>query len=325
MNSFIRQTYYQIRPLIPRRLQLAMRRVFVSIILKKCRDIWPINEKAGEKPKGWSGWPGGKKFSLVLTHDVESLKGQDLCRDLVLLEKDFGVRSSFNFVPKRYNVDPGLRHYLQCEGFEVGVHGLYHDGKYFKDRETFSLRAREINRYVKEWEAAGYRSPAMHHNLEWMLDLAIRYDSSTFDTDPFEPQPDGTETIFPFWYGEPSGERGFVEMPYTLPQDFTLFIVMREQSTEIWKRKLDWIARMGGMALLNVHPDYMCFRGRQGAEEYPASFYRDFLRYVIDRYEGEYWHDLPKNIAECCRENQKIGEIAEDDTPAHSNYGEIAD
>lgn len=308
MNSFIRNTYYQIRPLIPRSLQLAMRRVLVSIVLRKCGDVWPINEIAGEPPKGWSGWPGGKKFALVLTHDVESLKGQDRCRDLALLEKDFGVRSSFNFVPKQYNVDPGLRHYLQSEGFEVGVHGLYHDGKYFKDRETFIQRAREINRFVKQWEAVGYRSPSMHHNLEWMLDLAIRYDSSTFDTDPFEPQSDDIGTIFPFWYGDPNGGRGFVEMPYTLPQDFTLFILMREQSIRIWQKKIDWIAEMGGMALLNVHPDYMCFMGRPGTEEYPALFYRDFLQYVFERYDGKFWNNLPKNIAEYYRANRNTVE-----------------
>ena len=29
--------------------------------------------------------------------------------------------------------------------------------------------------------------------------LNIAYDASTFDTDPFEPQPDGVNTIFPFW------------------------------------------------------------------------------------------------------------------------------
>ena len=39
----------------------------------------------------------------------------------------------------------------------------------------------------------------MLHNLVWLRDLDILYDASTFDTDPFEPQPEGMETIFPFW------------------------------------------------------------------------------------------------------------------------------
>ena len=45
----------------------------------------------------------------------------------------------------------------------------------------------------------GFRTPTMFHHLEWTGELDIEYDSSTFDTDPFEPQPDGVGTIFPFW------------------------------------------------------------------------------------------------------------------------------
>ena len=34
-----------------------------------------------------------------------------------------------------------------------------------------------------------------------------------------------------------------------------LFILMREKNIDIWKQKLDWIAKHGGMALVNTHPD----------------------------------------------------------------------
>ena len=39
------------------------------------RDIWPIDKNAGKPPEGWTGWPDGKKFALVLTHDVETAEG----------------------------------------------------------------------------------------------------------------------------------------------------------------------------------------------------------------------------------------------------------
>src|SRR6516164_8618023 len=39
--------------------------------------------------------------------------------------------------------------------------------------------------------------------------------------------------------------RGYVELPYTLPQDSTLFILLGEKTTNIWQRKLDWIAQHG--------------------------------------------------------------------------------
>lgn len=73
---------------------------------------------------------------------------------------------------------------------------------------------------------------------------------------------------------------------------------MREKTIDIWKRKLDWIAKNGGMALINVHPDYMKLDGlRPDLEEYPAEYYREFLSYVKSKYHGEYWHVLPKDIA----------------------------
>ena len=144
---------------------------------------------------------------------------------------------------------PELRQELTADGFEVGVHGLNHDGKLYSSKAEFDRRAKRINRYLKEWNAVGFRSPAMHHNLEWLKALNIEYDASTFDTDPFEPQPDGVGTIFPFWVARDDGT-GYVELPYTLPQDFTLFVLMKERTIDIWKKKLDWIAEKGGMALI---------------------------------------------------------------------------
>ena len=75
-------------------------------------------------------------------------------------------------------------------------------------------------------------------------------------------------------------ESGYVELPYTLPQDSTLFLLLRETTPEIWMRKLDWIAEHGGMVLLDTHPDYMSFDGSpQTATEYPVALYREFLTY----------------------------------------------
>jgi hypothetical protein len=290
--------YYAIKPLIPRRLQIEMRRIFIRTLLKKNHGIWPIDQAASAKPFGWSQWPDGKRFALVLTHDVDTNDGQDRCRKLMEMEMKIGFRSSFNFVPERYTVSEGLRHELVRNGFEVGVHGLFHDGKYYSSKDVFLERARKINTYIKKWGAVGYRAPSMLHKLEWFHELNIEYDASTFDTDPFEPNSQGVQTIFPFWYQREGTGKGFVELPYTLPQDFTLFVLMGEKNTTIWEKKLDWIAQNGGMALINVHPDYLRFDSlKPDFEGYPVEYYRAFLTYIKDNYEGQYWHALPKDIA----------------------------
>ena len=252
---------------------------------------------------GWKGWPDGKRFALLLTHDVETANGQEKCMILASLEERLGFRSSFNFVAKEYNISSELKHHLVKNGFEVGVHGLYHDGNLFSSKKKFREQALEIKRYLEEWGAVGFRTPCMYHNLDWVQDLNIEYDSSTFDTDPFEPQPDGVGTIFPFWVQDGSSTKGFIELPYTVPQDFTLFILMEEKNIDIWKKKLDWIAEKGGMALFTTHPDYMnCEKGKCKMEEYPMEFYEELLGYVKKKYESQYWNPLPKEMARFWKE-----------------------
>jgi len=217
---------------------------------------------------------------------------------LAKIESRLGFCSSFNFVAADYDVPLELRDYLKNQGFEIGIHGLHHEGNLFSSRKAFLEKADRINHYLQEWESVGFRTPSMYHNLEWIHHLNIEHDSSTFDTDPFEPQSDGVGTIFPFWVPGNSEQNGYVELPYTLPQDFLLFILMEEGSIAIWKNKLDWIAENGGMALLNTHPDYMNLDGtRFNCDEYPVRYYEEFLEYIKSKYEDQYWNPLAREIS----------------------------
>jgi glycosyltransferase involved in cell wall biosynthesis len=337
--------YYHLKPYLPWRLRMGLRRMIARRNREKYTDVWPINEAAGQAPAGWPGWPDGKKFALVLTHDVEGPAGLAKCRQLMELEQKLGFRSSFNFIPEGdYAVSRELREELTKNGFEVGVHDLHHNGKLYQSRRVFSENARWINHYLKEWGATGFRSGFMLRQMNWLHDLDIQYDTSTFDTDPFEPQPDGAGTIFPFWVPRPKAESGkqnaecgngkfaqhstlntqhstdlyqseignrkpetgdgYIELPYTLPQDSTLFLVLKEKSTAIWKKKLDWIAQRGGMALVNVHPDYLGFNERkQQTAEYPAVWYKEFLQHIQASYGGKIWNALPCESARWYKDN----------------------
>ncbi|HKI78186.1 MAG TPA: hypothetical protein VKA26_06570 [Ignavibacteriaceae bacterium] len=293
----IKKLFYFVKPLIPRSFQIFLRKNIVRIQRIKYKDVWPIFRSSEVKPKTWRGWPENKKFAFVLTHDVELQGGHDKSLKLALLEKELGFVSSFNFVPERYNVSTEVRNELVQLGFEVGVHGLNHDGKLFSNKRIFAERAKKINEYIEQWNVTGFRAPAMHHNLEWIHDLNVKYDLSTFDTDPFEPQADGMKTIFPFRVIKKDSNQEYWEFPYTLVQDFTLFILMKEKNIDIWTQKLDWIAENGGMALVNVHPDYLCFDGKPGQEEFPVQHYVSLLKYVKDKYPGQFLNILPSELA----------------------------
>ncbi len=190
--------FYLIKPLVPRKFQIYLRRILIKRKQKKFVSIWPILESASYKPKNWKGWPNNKKFALIL-HTMLNIK-KDIIEfyNLMKLEKELGFVGSYNFIPERdYRVDISLINTLKENGFECGVHGLHHDGKLFSSEKEFLKRAEKIKKYANEWNALGFRAPAMHHNLDYIGELNLLYDLSTFDTDPFEPQPDGVNTIFP--------------------------------------------------------------------------------------------------------------------------------
>jgi len=290
--------YYQIKPAIPRSLQITLRRAIAARKRRYVKDRWPIDKGAAGPPQGWTGWPGGKQFALILQHDVDSLKGLRQCLRLMEVDRQMGFRSSFNFVPEDYPTPMRIIESLSKAGFEVGVHGLKHDGKLFRRQGDFHTKAPRINQYLQKWGSVGFTSPSMLRNLKWIAELDIEHSCSTFDTDPFEPQSDGIRSIFPILAGNDAVTRTFVELPYTLPQDHGLFIILREKGIGIWKEKLDWLAEMGGMAVLNTHPDYMIFDGESsGQEEYSVELYKEFLDYIRTHYAGRYWHALPRETA----------------------------
>jgi hypothetical protein len=306
--NFRNWLFYTLKPLIPRPVQIFLRRQIVRCKRKKYAHVWPIDPDSATPPEGWTGWPEGKQFALVLSHDVDTRKGQDRVLDLAALELRLGVRSALNFVPERYTNHKEIKGCLRSNGFEINVHGLKHDGKDFASKRRFEERTARINQYLTDWGSTGFTSPSMHHQAEWLHKLEITHSISTFDTDPFEPQPDPVGTIFPIWVANGNSKKGYVELPYTLPQDHLLFVIMKEKNIDIWKRKIDWVAARGGMALLNTHSDYMNFGDRPlNGEEYPVRFYESFLNYVIDRYKGKFFHALPGDIARYCIASQACG------------------
>ena len=313
------QLYYKIKPFLSWRFRMMARRLAAVSTRKRFRDTWPIHPGSATPPVGWPGWPYGRKFAFIITHDVERREGLANCLNLMRMDMAGGFRSSFNFVPEGdYEIPAELREQLAQSGFEIGIHDLHHDGKLYENREVFAAKAARINEYVRQWQVKGFRSAFMHHNLEWLHDLRVQYDASTFDSDPFEPQPDGAQTIFPFWVSRAAAQKpgapdtrhlkpkdtdgaseGYYELPYTLAQDSTMFFVLGEKTIEVWRKKLDWIAEQGGMALINVHPDYMAFNGRKPThKEYSAAYYEQFLDYVKTRYAGTYWNALPRQLCD---------------------------
>lgn len=290
----MRCLYYLFKPLIPRSAIFQLRHKYNRLLNRKSASEWPIDSRyvkfqweilrqlliLSEKQEVTFRylWPQGKRFAFILTHDIETAEGQRLAPVLADMEETLGFHSMFNFVPELYPLDWGLVRELKERGFEIGVHGLKHDNKLFDSYEHFVQRSISINEYLRLFDARGFRAPLTIRNPEWMQLLDMEYDLSFFDTDPFEPIPGGVMSIWPFAIGR------FTELPYTLPQDSTLYKIMGENSPRIWLEKIDFIEQYHGMALVIVHPDY-------SAEGRTREIYQTFLNTMRER--AGYWHALP--------------------------------
>jgi peptidoglycan/xylan/chitin deacetylase (PgdA/CDA1 family) len=299
--------YYTLKPILPYSLRYALRRKYKQFFQSDFQLGWPIEDRyvrfqfeivrqlliTLDHPSisFRHFWPEGYRYAFVLTHDIETDEGQAYVRKVADMEERFGFRSSFNFVPEYYELDIVLMQELRERGFEIGVHGLKHDGKLYNSKHIFMERSGHINRYLKEFNAVGFRSPLTMRNPEWMQALEIEYDLSFFDTDPYEPMPGGCMSIWPFIIGK------FVELPYTLAQDCTLAIVLGETTPRFWLQKVDFVEQNCGMALLNAHPDYLLN---------PKIFkiYAEFLARMKER--NNYWHALPREVARWWR--KRIGQ-----------------
>jgi hypothetical protein len=175
-----KHAYYALRPLMPRPVQIALRRRLAAVQQRSAFPRWPaepalhdlydllfglLAEVAGEPLPRIAAWPDGRSWALVLTHDVETAAGHGNVAPLRERELRHGVRSAWNFVPLRYAVDDALVADLLADGFEVGVHGLHHDGRDIAP-QALERRLPQMRSYAARWHATGFRSPALGHDAE---------------------------------------------------------------------------------------------------------------------------------------------------------------
>lgn len=289
--------YYRARPALPRPVQIRLRQLYSHVQRRARFPHWPVEtalhdlyallfrllaEIAHESVPWIAPWPKPYDWALVLTHDVETEVGYRHLNVLGDVEVRRGYRSSWNFVPRRYEVDDAVIARLSHDGFEVGIHGLYHDGRDLESLSLIGERLPAMRQYAERWRATGFRSPATHRVWEWMPLLGFDYDSSYPDTDPFEPQAGGCCTWLPYF------NRDLVELPITLTQDHTLFAILRQADEAAWIEKASFLKAQGGMALLITHPDYMLSRRRVAAYARLLDVFRD---------DATAWRALPREVS----------------------------
>lgn len=221
-----------------------------------------------EKREFWK-----KDFGVIMTHDVDTRIGYEYgMQRFVEFERREDMVSTFNIVPNSfdYELSRDVVKSLVSEGFDIGMHGLHHDGKfaYLAEEEqrgrieTAAARAKELG-----LTSLGYRAPLLHRTkkmVELLTSAGFDWDSSFPDTDDSTVgyATTGCRTIFPFY---PIYKKGtewvrspMLEIPVSMPQDWTLlyyYKLSEESMLRVWKRKMEYIKSRGGLAVFILHPD----------------------------------------------------------------------
>jgi peptidoglycan/xylan/chitin deacetylase (PgdA/CDA1 family) len=239
------------------------------------RRTFPIDDLADkldhstqEKREFWQ-----KEFGVVMTHDVDTREGYDFgLSKFVEIERTEDMVSTFNIVPNsfEYQLDPDFVRSLLRDGFDIGMHGLHHDGRFaFLPEEEQRARIVDAANRAKELGilSVGYRAPWLHRTkqmIRFLTEAAFDWDSSFPDTDDstIGYASTGSRTIFPFYpmyrEGHLLKHSSVLEIPVSMPQDWTLlyyYKLSEESILRVWKKKMEYIKKQGGLATFIVHPD----------------------------------------------------------------------
>jgi peptidoglycan/xylan/chitin deacetylase (PgdA/CDA1 family) len=294
------KAFYLIKPLIPRKAQLLARRRMIRAQGVPEFPSWPLDLSVGRLLRFYAAcslsalgrtdgeflwfWPENHSAAVILTHDVENNDGIQRSLELADVEEAHGFRSSFNFGSWYTKPDMGVVRELTSRGFEVGMHGLTHDRQLFSSREAFEERLEPLAALATSLGAVGFRSPATHRVFDWLAELPVEYDATISNSDPYEPQPGGCCSVWPFFVGD------VVELPYTLPQDHTLLTLLGHRSPALWLEQARIIEENHGLIQCVTHPDpgYL-------ADADKRAVYAAFLEGLSER--TQLWRPLPREAA----------------------------
>lgn len=309
--SFLSKPYYSIRPLLP----VGIRRYLQKVYLRGWDGLtfphWPVDcsvDSLSERVLGlvlratgaeripfiWF-WPEGHRGCAVMTHDVETEVGRDFCASLMDIDDSFGIKASFQVIPEeRYSVSPEFLDSILCRGHELAIHDLNHDGHLYKNREQFVERAAKINAYGKQYGTEGFRAGVLYRKQVWYDELKFAYDMSVPNVAHLDPQRGGCCTVMPYFIGD------ILEIPVTTIQDYTLFNILGDYSTKIWREQTRIICEKSGLMSFIIHPDYVI-------KNHDRAVFEELLHHIVELSEQKaVWLSTPRQVNDWWRRRAQM-------------------
>jgi hypothetical protein len=309
--------YYWFRPVLPIAVRKHLQRFSLRHWSKLDFPAWPVDTTVEQVleaflfqsmqsrgidrvPFVWF-WPDGASACALLTHDVETPDGVAFTAPLMDFDDSFEVKAAFQVIPeKQYPVTRDFLDHIRHRGFELNVQDLTHDGNLFKCQDDFIVRAKFINRYLREFGSRGFRSGRLYRNADWLSALDIDYDMSVPNVGHLEAQRGGCCTVFPYFIGD------ILEIPLTTIQDYCLFHILGDYSVRLWKKQIELILKNHGMASFIVHPDYI-------REKRAMRLYGQLLDHLSGlRKSANVWITLPSEVDRWWRDRARMQLVQKD-------------
>jgi hypothetical protein len=312
LDSVWSNLYYSVRPLLSVAVRKYIQKAWLTNWSKQHFPKWPVDstvdrlfgqllhlslksQNLKQIPFIWF-WPDGAPSCAIMTHDVETTVGRDFCSTVMDIDDTYGIKACFSVVPEHrsYEVTNNYIDSIWKRGFEVVVQDLNHDGRLFKDREEYLVRAEKINTYGKQYGATGFRAAVLYRNQKWFDSLKFSYDMSVPNVGHLEAQRGGCCTVMPYFVGD------ILELPVTTTQDYALFNYLNEYSIDLWKRQIELIMAQHGLVSFIVHPDYI-------TEPREWKVYTSLLAHLAQlRDEQKLWIPMPGEVDRWWRQRAKM-------------------
>jgi hypothetical protein len=309
--SVLSKPYYFIRPLLPVPARRHLQKFYLRGWDKLSFPRWPVDfsvnnlldellimtlrATGAEKiPFIWF-WPEGHKGCALMTHDVETEIGRDFCETLMDIDDSFRVKASFQVIPEeRYSVSSDFLETIRERGHELAIHDLNHDGHLYKSKEQFIERAAKINAYGKQYGTEGFRAGVLYRKQVWYDELKFAYDMSVPNVAHLDPQRGGCCTVMPYFIGD------ILEIPVTTIQDYTLFNILGDFSTRIWREQTRMICERSGLMSFIIHPDYVI-------KDHERAVYEELLQHIVEMGdERSVWLSTPSQVNEWWRQRAQM-------------------
>lgn len=257
---------------------------------------------SGRAPRALpSPWPDGKRFAMILSHDLDTPDSESGARAMAEVEHALGVRSCWAIVGRLFPWLRRLAEDLYAEGHEIAVHGWNHDTRLsYLPPDQIEKRLDACAPFVAEFGVTGFRPPALLTSaaLDAAIERRYAWSCGAIDTDvgSVVAARRGVTTVFPFLKG------GLVEIPVTLPLDDRLMVMGLggDRFVRAILEKVDIVAARGGVAHLVNHPEPHLSGRPEGVAAYRAVL-------LALRSRNDLWFARPSDVATLWRGLRCVG------------------